>query len=93
MENNLSFEDIERLRAILAAHDKDAAGKVNEFDLNAPPKLPYRHQEFPRAVYHHAKHQTTAVKNQAELKRPRNSALSLSPFPPITKSRNSTKPL
>jgi hypothetical protein len=50
--SQLSHEDIERMRAILAQHDETRPNTPKTVDLNAPAKLPYRHQEFPRAVYH-----------------------------------------
>jgi hypothetical protein len=67
MQNeHLTPAEIERMRAILAQHDQSAAGKGNNsFDLNKPPKQPYRHQEYPRVIYHkNGKHK--AVKNATE---------------------------
>lgn len=64
--DQLTPSEIERMRAILAQHDEGNAGEKNQsFDLNKPPKKPYRHQEFPRVVYHeNGKHR--AVKNADE---------------------------
>jgi hypothetical protein len=53
--SNLSIDEIERMRAILASHDANNRVGIKEFDLNNPPKLPYVHQEFPRLVYHHGR--------------------------------------
>lgn len=50
MTSTLTFEEIEKMRALVNAHDKDSMGGVKEFDLNNPPKLPYRHLEYPKHV-------------------------------------------
>lgn len=50
-----SASEIERMKAILAAHEGKQHVGIREFDLNNPPKEPYTHQEFPRLVYHHDK--------------------------------------
>jgi hypothetical protein len=55
MPSNLSFEEIQKMRALVAEHDRTQQGGIKEFDLNNPPKAPYTHQEFPRLVYHQAK--------------------------------------
>lgn len=61
---HLTPAEIERMREILAQHD--AQGE-QEFDLNKPKVEPYRHQEFPRIVYHPTKGTHRKVHNQAEL--------------------------
>lgn len=56
MGNNpaqLSHEEAERLREILMQHDKKNNAGPNSFDLHNPKVPPYRHQEFPKLVYHH----------------------------------------
>jgi len=50
MSNELSPAEIERMRAMIAAHDQKTA--VTEFDLNKPPVEPYVYQAFPKCVYH-----------------------------------------
>jgi hypothetical protein len=50
MNNQLSQEEIDRMRQLVALHDK--ANPVKSFDINKPPKEPYTHQEFPRLMYH-----------------------------------------
>jgi len=66
-----SSEDIERMRAVLEQHDS-ATGKgpgvVREFDLNNPPKEPYRHQEYPKMVYDHATQAHRVVNSPREEK-------------------------
>lgn len=66
-----SSEDIERMRAFLAQHDA-ASGKgpgvIKEFDLNNPPKEPYRFQEFPKLVYDHDELKHKVVRNPKEEK-------------------------
>ncbi len=61
----LTADEIERMRAIVAQHDNQ--GKVQEFDLNNPPKQAYAYQEFPRVMYHHASGRTRLAKNAAEV--------------------------
>lgn len=54
MTPSFSPEDIARMRAIIAQHDggASAAQSQKEFDLANPPVPPYRHQEYPRCMYH-----------------------------------------
>jgi hypothetical protein len=65
-ELNLTPEQIEGMRSFLARHDARNRGK--EFDLNNPPKEPYRHQEYPTLVYNHRKRTHKLVHNDKELK-------------------------
>lgn len=53
--DQLTPQDIDRMRAILAQHDASSNGlkMVKEFDLNNPPKEPYTHKPFPKVVYDH----------------------------------------
>jgi len=41
--------EIEKMRALITEHDKKAV--VNSFDLNNPPRVNYRHQDWPRLLY------------------------------------------
>lgn len=41
--------EIEKMRRVVFDHDKKTG--VHEFDLNNPPRKPYRHQELPRLMY------------------------------------------
>lgn len=52
MAPQFSNEEIERMRQVLSAHDatNKGLGGMKEFDLNNPPKLPYRHLEYPKHV-------------------------------------------
>lgn len=61
----LTSEEIERMRAIVAQHDN--AGKAKEFDLNKPPVEAYSHKEFPRVVYNHKRKTQKLVHTKAEL--------------------------
>lgn len=65
---NLSQDEIDKMRAIVAAHDQ-AAGKqgIQEFDLNNPPQKPYRHQDFPRVMYHHGRREMRLAQNEEEM--------------------------
>lgn len=47
----LSDADAEKMRQILAQHDKQNAAAVQEFDLNRPPQKAYVHQPFPKLIY------------------------------------------
>lgn len=62
--DQLSYEEIEQMRAIVRQHDN--AGKVNEFDLNNPPKVPYVYREFPDTIYHHETRQAKIVHSAEE---------------------------
>ncbi len=62
----LTPEEVEKMRSLVAEHDATNGKAVNEFDLNNPPKKPYRHQEFPKMVYNHSARQHKIVKNTAE---------------------------
>lgn len=56
---NFSPEQIEQMRAMLAAHDANAPREgIKQFDLNNPPKAPYVYREYPRCMYHHKKRLT-----------------------------------
>ena len=63
----LTHEEIERMRQIVLQHDQTNRKGIQEFDLNKPPKEPYRHQEFPRMIYDHAKRRTKIVHNADHL--------------------------
>src|SRR6516164_1439367 len=66
MINQISPEEIERMRAIIAQHDQTNKGGIKEFDLNNPPRLPYRFQEYPKVVYDHDGRQNFIVRNREE---------------------------
>lgn len=44
-------EQIEFMRTTVAQHDSHI--RTREFDLNNPPRKPYRHLEYPKTLYHH----------------------------------------
>jgi hypothetical protein len=56
-QNSFTPEQIAQMRQILAVHDKGSGqlGGMKEFDLNNPPKLPYKHQEYPKHLGYDAK--------------------------------------
>ncbi len=58
--SNLSQDEAEKLREMLLQYDRDRVPNV--FDLSNPPTKPYKHQEFPKIVYDHAK----SVKEHAD---------------------------
>lgn len=62
----LTAQEIERMRAIVAQHDR-STGKSEEFDLNNPRTAPYRYQKFPKMIYHHAKRDNRIVRSEDEL--------------------------
>jgi len=63
--SQLTQEEIERMRQIVLQHDA-ASKPVKEFDLNNPPKEPYRHQEFPRLMYKGTGHALAHTKEDME---------------------------
>jgi len=60
-----TIEELQYMRMMLAKYGSKQS-KIQEFDLNKPPKEPYIYQEYPRMVYHHESHQTTIVKNKQQ---------------------------
>lgn len=50
MTQELSFEEIERMRQIVQAHDGERT-PMKTIDLNNPPKEPYYFQRFPMMIY------------------------------------------
>src|SRR5215831_3851994 len=81
MIQQLSPEEIERMRAIVAQHDQQNKGGIKEFDLNNPPKAPYRHQEYPKMVYDHEERTHARVHNREQEQEALNAGYSLEPFP------------
>jgi len=63
--NQLTPEEIERMRTLVAQHDSQ--GAVKEFDLNNPVTPPYVYQPFPTTVYHHATGRNKVVPDQEAL--------------------------
>jgi hypothetical protein len=63
--SQITQEDLEKMRSIVLQHDSQ--NKIKEFDLNNPPKEAYKHQEFPRCIYHHKKGISKVVPTQEEL--------------------------
>lgn len=57
--------EIEKLRSALLQHD--SATKPKDFDLNNPPKEPYRYQAFPRLIYDHVARKHKPVHSEEEL--------------------------
>jgi hypothetical protein len=82
MQDQFTQEDIERMRAILAQHDGQAQRQgIREFDLNNPPKEPYKYQEFPKLVYHHEARTHKVVRSKAEEKAALDAGWLNEPFP------------
>ncbi|HXO85461.1 MAG TPA: hypothetical protein VN803_08040 [Gemmatimonadales bacterium] len=79
MANNMTIEDIERMRELVRAFDGQGS-KIKEFDLNNPPQAPYRYQEFPRVVYHHAERTMTKVHSTDELDQHLATGYSVEPY-------------
>jgi hypothetical protein len=48
---DLTPEKAAVLREALAQFDSKAENRPQQIDLNHPPKVPYKHQDFPRVVY------------------------------------------
>jgi hypothetical protein len=81
MIDQLSPEEIERMRQIVAQHDQQNKPGIKEFDLNDPPRVPYRHQEFPKTVYDHEGRRSFIVRNREDEKEALDSGLRLDPYP------------
>lgn len=79
--SQLTAGEIDRMREIVLAHDKNQPAANREFDLAKPPVVPYRYQEFPRMVYHHAKRLTKTVTNSDHLEDALAAGWSKQPFP------------
>jgi hypothetical protein len=64
---HLTHEELERMRMILLQHDQaEQTGRgIQSFDLNNPPKVPYRFKEFPRCMYRDG--QSRAAHNEEEV--------------------------
>lgn len=79
-----SPEEIERMRAILAQHDSHEGqrGGPKEFDLNNPPKQPYRFKEFPKVLYRHKDREHCTVHSAKEEKAAIAKGFESEPFPP-----------
>lgn len=75
-----SAAELERMRTILAQHDSTVAREQNNFDLNNPPRKPYKHQDWPRLIYHHEMRVYRPVANAEELQEAMNDGWSLEPF-------------
>jgi hypothetical protein len=61
----LTAQDIEKMRTLVAQHD--SGQKMQEFDLNNPPRAQYVHKEFPKMVYHHESRKHQVVKSAEHL--------------------------
>lgn len=81
MTPQLTAAEIERLREIVLAHDKKNLGGMKEFDLNNPPKEPYRYQEYPRCIYHHESGRSKTVPHEAALTQALSEGWRLEPAP------------
>lgn len=70
MAPEMTYEERERLRQILAQHDaKDAAQANSTFDLNKPPQAKYVYREFPFVMYNHATGKAKAARDHVERER------------------------
>jgi hypothetical protein len=94
MEKNQQFspDEIERMRAILTAHDAQGRGVVKEFDLNNPPREPYRHQDYPRVMYHHDDRRQVKVHSAQEEKARQSEGFSAEPYPREVEAPRSLDP-
>ncbi len=63
---DLTPQDAERLRQILDAYQAKNPQRMQEFDLAKPPTPPYRHQEYPKVMYHHGTARHKQAKNAQE---------------------------
>lgn len=77
----LTFEQIEFMRTQVAKFD--AATMPREFDLNNPPRVPYRHQEYPKTLYHHEDRVARVVKSREQEDGLIGLGYVREPFPPV----------
>lgn len=63
---DLTPQDAERLRQILDAYQAKNPERIKEFDLANPPTPPYRHKEYPLAMFNHDTGEEKTAKNRAE---------------------------
>lgn len=63
----LTHDEIERMRQIVLQHDQSTQKGMKEFDLNNPPKEPYRFRKFPMLVYDPDDGNHQQVENEGEL--------------------------
>lgn len=71
--------EIAKMRAFVTEHDKKTS--INSFDLNNPPKAPYRHQELPRLLYNHGTRKHKLVHKQSDLDAALADGFQIEPFP------------
>lgn len=57
-------EQIEFMRTAVAQADSHI--RTREFDLNNPPRKPYRHLEYPKMLYHHADRVSKVVRSREQ---------------------------
>lgn len=77
-----NHDEIERMRAMIAQHDAQQAKQgIQEFDLNNPPKQPYRFQEFPKLVYDHETRAHKAVHSKEQERLAIEQGYQLEPYP------------
>ena len=89
---SISHEDAEKMRQILAEHDR--AEPPRTFDLAKPPVEPYVYREFPRFVFG-PEGKTRVVHDAAELKRAAASGYEPNPPAPpqeLAESRDDGEP-
>lgn len=61
-DTQLTYEELARMRQIIAAHDKQA-GTMKEFDINKPDTPRYVFREYPFLMYNHETGQTKPAVN------------------------------
>lgn len=93
MPPQLTNDEIEKMRALVADQDARSGGNVpKEFDINNPPRAPYVHQDFPRVVYHHKKRVHKTVQNEEELAEAVKLGFQKEGFPPVVEQPDDDEP-
>ena len=82
-DHQLTAEELQTMRTLLAQYEGQHQ-PIKEFDLNKPPVAPYRFQEFPKMMYHHARHSTAAAHDADEQAELEAKGYQAEPFPPET---------
>jgi len=70
-QHEITPDDIERMRALVAQHDRMAG--IREFDLNRPVVEPYSYRPFPKMLYNHqpkaGEPKTTVVDTEEQMEK------------------------
>ena len=78
--SELTPQEIERMRTIVASHDR-TQGKIEQFDLNNPPQANVRFTPFPRLIYNHGNRTHKLVQDEEQLQEHLAAGWDMRPYP------------